>query len=1344
MSSRFPPTNVGESRFPRDRTPPRSVDRRPPVVYNDGSSTPRSNEPGHRSNDSYGFSGRGREAPKETREPPRGPKALIDGPRGGGYLPRGRGSYMGRGDARERDFRDARDEPFARRGRGQDYGPRDRFERRPSPVGRDRSRSPLSRDFREPRDTREHPPREDPRRESREALPPISTDTFTRGRGGYRGRGRGRGDWDYNRDRALYPDERDTFGQRSRSRERDWERSGRDDRERERDFEPSRRGDDFRREQEDREREDRSKRDIPPFRPDSRNSTGGVPTPLTSRSTSTTSIHLNNMERYAQNSRESRETLHESRPRHVGSSMESKTWSAEKDSDKLDHPPRRVESERFEPRNASPPPQAPPVPAFGSVPPRAPPLKQSSPSKQASPTAPSPVVHPSRLSLVGPSRDAPPAPKGHDLSRAPTAPKAQQSHDRWGSQETTESTKRPIENDAIRFGGPQRPATGPAHHVTNGAAFDQVRNISKRFSNVDLEISPTRPSLPIVYGSSDPTQPSIRKAVEEQGRDGNVSRGAPTSTLRTPSTDTTSQNSPVKIPTGPRAERAPPSIRQPPPPSIRGPATRGPSMIPRTNRGGAWSWVNPDLPKHTPRGPSIMNSIPSKRDSAGEDKSKSSIPSSESSDVVVARWRRDHIPSPSLANTSAARKVPPSQPSPGIMHRAPARSPIEEEGVERDESMDRTTAMDQDKEAEESDDTGADDAQLFDEEDFAEAERKFDREMQTLELKRPPTPRSNPQLLELLEELDALASALDEKKNVVPADGEADTAQISLGLPSPKVDDVEEMDYKREASSSPLPIRERPRTPPLDSLPFLPTGPPTPFSEIEELHVDADQQDAVMNQIVQELMRQREVSQAEDADVKERFAEAYMTWRMSVEDYEDSKRIEIPMAELSDVDSTPVATPAPSYVGRRGRLLDEQAIDEVVKMSLNTAAKEERARREREAVYVPIDTFNPEREAVVPDMLSKSEAQSCMFADTNTLVDKDFALEKLCFIPKQDDFTDAESETYLTNYLLYPKRFGMIAENLPGRSFKDCVQHYYSTKLITKYKDQEVAFLKTKRGRKIASQSRGQIRPRLQNFRSTQECLEEYEAQNAALTERGRPRRAAAPTFGDGADEQPGGPAVTPARRGAATNKDNPTIPTSSEKPAGRRTRAPAKEKPGRKPRNQLLAAAPGPSPQKSVTDTPRVGPKDAIIEPETRNDDLESAQLLAGLSKGQTPQVYQRPAPEWPQHQQRPTSLDHIPQHVPQPGASPTPTPQQKAGTSSQTSSYWSVPEQQDFQNYVKHFGTNWQAIAAAMKTKTHIMVKPTFGTLCLKVLTTLLDQKLLQSTNQINAPTRTGGSTG
>ena len=1138
----------------------------------------------------------------------------------------------------------------------------------------------------------------------------MATDAFLRGRGGFRGRVRGRGDRDHNRGRGLYPEERENFGPRSHSREREWERQSRD--ERDRDFDSDRYDDDHRREREDQERDDRVRREPPPIRPDSRNSTGGAPTPITSRSTSTTSVRLANIDRFSQNARDSRDSVQETRPKHSGAGADTKSWVVERH-DKGDDAMKHRETDNYESRMPSPPPQAPPVPAFGSIPHRAPISNQDTQMKQSLASDQSPPTQPSRIRSLDPSKDAPSAPKAHTLSNAPTAPKAQQTQERWAAKDTLDPVKRVSENVGNRFGAP-RTVTGSVNPITKGASFDQVRNISKRFSHSENDASSTQASIPLVHGTSDPLQPSVRKAVEEQGRNGSASNIASTSTPKAPPGDMSNQSSPVKIPTGPRAERAPAPIRQAPPPIARGAPIRGPSMM----RGGAWSWVNPDLPKHTPRGPSqpsIMNVVPTKRDSIGEDKSKASLPTAESAESAIAKWRRANAP-PSITASQHIHKDAPSQPSPGIMHRVPTtREAIKEEQTDTDESRDHTMATDGDKEYEESDEAAADDAQMdLDEEDFVEAERKFDRDIQALQAKRPPTPRSHPQLLKLLDELDALGSALEERKKMGSADEDGSGLTASLGLPSPKVGDAEEMDFKRETSISPLLTKERVQTPTVDSLPFLNNGPPTPFSEVEDLQEDQSQED-VVESLLERLTKQRNLLLLEDDQTKEAFSRMYKPWRMLIEDIEEERRAEDTLVDPSGVDDMSLAASTPSVVGRRGRVISELAMDEVLRISQETAAKEERARREREApIYLPPETFNSEREAVVPDMLDKFEAQTYMFTDTNNLVGSELALDALSFTPKPDDFTSAEKETFLYNYLLYPKRFGTIADALEGRDFRDCVQHYYLTKRAVKYKDQEAAFMKTKKGRKIATAMRGQIRPRASGLMSTFDGIMDLEAQNIALTEKGRPRRAAAPIFGD-VENETATPAATPARRGAAANKDNPTGALSSEKPAARRTRGPTKEKPGRKPKAQLLAAAPGPSPQKSVPEIVRGASKEPVVpENEPRIDELDGAHVLAGLSTSEpyhTHMYHRQPPPEpWPSRP-APTSMEQMPQHVPHIAQEPPHPPQQKATTAPQTSSYWSVPEQQDFYNLVRHFGSNWQAIASTMKTKTHIMVKITLS---------------------------------
>lgn len=1329
MSSRFPPPNSNDPRFPRDRSPPRSLDRRPSAAYNEGPPASRTN-----SNDFYGYSGRGREPP---REPPSGPKALRDGPRGGGFIPRGRG-FLARGDGRERDAREfgPRDEPFARRGgRGQEWGPRERFDgrdRRPSPSGRDRSRSPLSREFRDARDGREIAPR-DERRDLREGPLQAPSDAFPlRGRGGFRGRGRS--DWDFNRrGRGSYPEERHDATPRSRSRDRDWERQMRDDRDRERDFETNRREDDLRREREERERDDRFRREQP-FRPDSRNSTGGQQTPITSRSTSVTSAPVANLDRFAQNNRDPRDSQLEQRPRPTGYNVDTRRASMDMDLDRGDLHLRRADVDRYEQRTASPPPQAPPVPAFGSIPHRAPIYNQEPQPKQDSPKDRSPLVHPSRLSLLESSREPPSAPKAQVPNNAPSAPKAQQTQERWLSNEALEPNLRLHGNDGRGFGPQRQSLPMPTNAIAN--EFEEARNISKRFSDT----SPIQPLFPSASGASDPTQPSIRKAVEEQGRNGNVEASAagPVTSLRPPLGGASNQGSPIKIPTGPRAERAPPSIRQPAPPSIRATPNRPPPMMQRGGgRGGAWSWVNPNpaLPKHTPRGPSIMNTVPTKRDYIGDEKGRAGPSSTESAEFALDKWRRDNIPT----GTVKARSV--SEKSQDIDHKLSPeaqRKPSFSGGMKIEESDHgepklRIMGADEDKEDDESDEAAIEDGEMdLDEQDFAQAEKKFDREIQTLEAKRPPTPRNHPIILELLEELDALASALEEKGKGGTSDGEPSAQTVSLGLPSPRVDDADEMDYKRETDSPPPHLKIRPQTPPVGSLPFLVSGPPTPFSDIEDLQDDASRQQAIESLLVAELKRQREFLQSEDEKERKNFISLYKRWRISIEDYEEQRRAEDPMAVSPVPDSMPLSAPAPPVVGRRGKIISELDMEEVLKVSQETAAKEERARREREApVYIPPETFNPDREAVVPDMLNLYEKETSTFNDTNNLINREDALDALNFIPKKDNFTPAEHETFLYNYLLYPKRFGTIAEALEGRDFRDCVQHYYLTKLPVKYKDQEVAFMKTKKGKKLAASARGQqIRPRAAGLISSFDGGMDYETQNIPLNEKGRPKRAAAPTFGDNADAEPATPAPTPARRGATAVKEaNGTL--SSERPTARRTRTvPAKEKVGRKGKAPLLAAAPGPSPQKNLPEATRAVSKEPTVDNEQRVEEIEGAQLLAGLTSGQpytVPVLQQPPTEGWPVDQPVTINIDPTQKQVQPFIHEPPPAPQQKSGGT--TSSYWSVPEQNDFYNLLRYFGTNWQAIAATMKTKTHIMVRIPLQKMRPQVLIGFSDQELLQS---------------
>ena len=1257
MSSRFAPA-PSDNRYPRDRSP-RSHERGPP--YNDS----RPSEPRFERTDSYGSRG------GSLREPPRGPKAQIA--RGGGYIPRGRG-FGGRGDGRDREFHD---DTFGRsRGRGQDWDPRDRFdarERRVSPPGRGRSRSPFGRDCRDTRDA-------DPslrRRDSREGPLSASSDAFSsRGRGGFRGRARG--DWEFSRGRNYQADDR-THDTRSRSRERQWDPSIRDH-----NLEFGKRDENFRLERVDRDRDDRSRSDQGPYRPDSRNSYHA------SRSTSTTSVQPVNQDRNIQYSRDAQEAGLDYDRRSTAANYSADRAGPSRDRDHPESLYRRSEDNRYNSHPTSPLPP-PSVPAFGgSLMPQMTASNQEPLTKSAIPKEEELLIHPSRRALMEPSGDS--SQPSTDLLNAPTAPKAQQ---------------RPVSDENLHFGSAMSPSSATVRDAQLGS------NWSKRFTHPSMAYTsaPAR--------ASNTEQPSVRKALDEEGRNGNVPS---TSNVRPPLSDTSNQTSPMKIPTGPRAGRtAPPSIRQPIQPSIRGPIKRPPPMIPRAQRqNSTWSWVRPGLPQAPPRGPSIMNKVPTKRDLDSEEE-KLSPSTAHSAFSAVEKWRQKNI-LPAIDPQKHTEREDRDDEQYDV-----------EETTEKDESSPHAVPRDMVLEGASGDDSANEDGSEpeigmdLDDADFHNAQQNYNREMRRLEAKRPPSLRSHPELLRMIAELDALAVAMKERGEGGLGIIGSNAPRLPVGgLPSPKMED-DEVDVKSEGDSISKETGLDLPTPRIESLPFMPQGPPTPFSDFEELKPDLDHDNAVRGLVFAKLEQVHQVAASAFDFSRQTFIEYFKPWRRGLDVLEAQTRVKEEEARngVTPPETTPEVASAPQTVRSR-RVVSEYGLDAVMKESMETAAREERARREQEEreaqVYVPVDTFNSEREAEIPDMLGSIEAQNTMFADNNNLIQSDYVLDALRYVPPKDDFSKDEHKDFLYHYVVCPKRFGEIAEKLGRRDYKACIRHYYASKRSANYRHQENRFFKTGRGRKYAAaaKSAASMRPRGSLLASSMDGAVDYEAQNAALTESGRPRRAAAPTFGESAEPEVVPPSsATPARR-AATTKDVNIGVQSAEKPKpGKVKTASTGLKAGRRPKvskdapQPILAAAPetsqGLSPVKEapIQSITTFNPP-PIPEAPQRTDEHEAAQSLANLPAS----VQHYPVPSYTEHwitgqstfaattqvQEQPTARKQ--QQIPLP-----PQPRNQQG-SDITTSYWSVPEKQDFRNYVAYFGTNWQAIAATLKTKTQQMV--------------------------------------
>ena len=115
---------------------------------------------------------------------------------------------------------------------------------------------------------------------------------------------------------------------------------------------------------------------------------------------------------------------------------------------------------------------------------------------------------------------------------------------------------------------------------------------------------------------------------------------------------------------------------------------------------------------------------------------------------------------------------------------------------------------------------------------------------------------------------------------------------------------------------------------------------------------------------------------------------------------------------------------------------------------------------------------------------------------------------------------------------------------------------------------------------------------------------------------------------------------------------------------------------------------------------------------PREDDNDQVAAQLLASLPVNVQRLTMNAPQSEvWPTPVQMAASAPLPPSDPSQQSPDPNQSGPTRAGPAArsqggETNSYWSVPEKQDFLNYINYFGTDWAKIAQTMKTKTATMV--------------------------------------
>ena len=1253
------PSNVLDNRFPpRETSPSRFGGRRPSANY--GNVGSRQNDADYQGEDHHTFANRG-------RDPPRGPRAYRDGPRGGGYGPRGRG-FGHRGGVHDRDPRDLRDpRDFPGPPRARDWVRRGSSrERRVSPLARSRSRSPpYARDLRGRHITSRETEHNRLRHDSRED-DPYTEDAWQQPtyRGGFRGRGRGDSDY-HNRGRESFTSRRESFSQRSRSRDRTWDGPPRDDyaRERPKDFVQVNEGI--------RTREDRDpRRDIAHFRSAHSSPRFGSPQ---ATSFANASSNNNYKGRYDNGFSEIRDTP---------------VFDRDSRADYASGP-----TENSIPQPPSSPPQPPAIPAFGSIVPQIPKEDSSRHPESVEMTQHDTVHHQKDSSLPARSR----SPLGQ-MSHT----QVQQAHDRRDSQlqgrdipghdvrgPEIEDKSRP---DLILTSGDHSSFTGGFTSKEQQQYHDLVESDSSHQNKANQYARSYDGSPEFASNQSRSYHPSPqdarRNASNPLAMRSEASIG-PDYAMR----DDMPQRSPgMKIPTGPRADRVP----------VRGAHTgRGGTSRQSMLRGAhppSLTWTRPGLDK--PRGPSIMNKVPPRPEYVERER----VRKEEEQDLLAQGFHAQHTdPKPASPKQTDELKVIPIQESSSAMGRNVEHS------KEQEELYGHSSRKHPDDEAQSAGipvSVGAapmnEELPLDIDKEYLKDETAYEEEMKFLETRKPKSPCHNEKLLALLEECDALAWAAEERARVGDLDPSSRIA-TSPRMPlqtetSGESSTIQEEDFVVVTA----PVRRAVTTPPVDSLPFLASVSSSPQSEFEVLEDEFRAFNLIGHSMLEVFSEQRKEQADLDEDVLEDISERFRDWRGGVYDYIEANGIVEMDVPIPDGQVTPAPEIAPvSLEGRRG---GRNASDLELELALAVSLREAEVNKLQEKVWPDLD-----RESTIPAMLTSSDPEIEPFIDLNSAVDTRDVLIRMEYWLPEPDFSTDEQRMFETYYMYYPKKFGHISKEMPGRNYRDCLKHYYLTKAKEIYKEKERG--KGRRGRKALRGGAG-VRPKANALMPLFDGADN-EAPAAAVTDTGRPRRAAAPTFGDIAEAEP----VTPLpKRSALALKGDNVGDTPVERPSAKRTRgAGNKERGGRRGKAAtLLNAGPlGVSPQKIEKEISRPKIKEPKVEPDTQADELEFAHVLAGMQNAPNaafpvtsnvfPESRGAPAVGLFRAQDASNMVEQSPQQIPV--IQDVQISQRSDPTS--TNSYWSVPEATDFRTYLGYFGTDWQSIAQTMKTKSATMIK-------------------------------------
>lgn len=587
----------------------------------------------------------------------------------------------------------------------------------------------------------------------------------------------------------------------------------------------------------------------------------------------------------------------------------------------------------------------------------------------------------------------------------------------------------------------------------------------------------------------------------------------------------------------------------------------------------------------------------------------------------------------------------------------------------------------------------------LDEGDFAGNEAKFQREIELLEAKKVDLSGRHLRGSTPLERLAFLESMLYLDIDFSLGDDGSKTAEADMLL-TPK---VEEEEVILTAPLLPMTPEE------LRALPYLQGEPLTPVSESEVLRNCIVRHERSKDAILQSLRQSITAKSAETDTSRDQYRRLYKPWKRYCDEldretntHDDGERTQAsvePEVGPTPIESNIAVSALSNAESRRGRALaSEYDIQRAMQESLLSEI-EAQARRDRESLKVRPDTT---REAVLPDILSATERKQRIIVDHTSLRDAGDALAFYEFFPPHDDFTEEEHKIVVNGFKDYPKKFGKLAEALPGRTYKDVINHYYTTKWAKEFKPPKDKRRKAnKKARNVNAPTNRKSNALISNLGNGvhPEVYDggEFGTAVVSITDSGRPRRAAAPTFGDKESEDTSANA-TPARRSV---KSDLIADAGAEKPA-RRPRAAGREKSQKKVKS-VVPVQQSCSPEKVERANAR--PTNDVREAsDSMQRDMEVTQDLANLQsqvQAFLPQISQDRT-ELP----RIYTTDTYPAQAAMAAEMENRDMMTGQQTRAGTTSYWSVQEVTLFPQLLAHFGTDWQSIAIHMGSKTQTMV--------------------------------------